>query len=117
MLVVQSALLGIFDGVYLSFIVPICFDITKSSHLANQAAGFHHAVISIPSVSGPALAGRLYEIYHNYNVAFLIGGITCLTGAVLQTSLMLSLGLYRRRQARDDIILKESEASKTNAQE
>jgi hypothetical protein len=95
--VIQSALLGVFDGVYLAFIVPICFDITKSSTLANQAAGFHHVVISIPSVTGPALAGKLYEIYHNYDLAFFIGGTTCLVGAILQgTSLVILNCLFKK---------------------
>ena len=87
-LLIQSALLGVFDGVYLSFIVPICSDITGSSKLANQAAGFHHMVISIPSVSGPVVAGSLYENFHNYELAFFIGGSTCLVGAFLQTLLV-----------------------------
>jgi hypothetical protein len=88
-LLLQSSLLGIFDGVYLSFIVPICFDITRSSHLANHAAGFHHAFISIPSILGPALAGRLYENFHKYDLAFYIGGCTCLIGAILQALSMI----------------------------
>jgi hypothetical protein len=98
-LLAQSALLGIFDGVYLSFIVPICFDITKSSTLANQAAGFHHFIISIPSVTGPVLAGKLYEIYNNYTLAFYIGGSTCLVGAFMQFSSIMAMNYIFKRKS------------------
>ncbi len=39
-LMVQLAILGLLDGVYLSFIVPIAFDMaSKSPILTNQAIG------------------------------------------------------------------------------
>ena len=38
-LLVQMAILGMMDGVYLCFIVPISFDVSESPKLANHAAG------------------------------------------------------------------------------
>jgi predicted MFS family arabinose efflux permease len=38
-LLIQMAILGLMDGILLCFIVPISFDVSKSSKLANHAAG------------------------------------------------------------------------------
>jgi hypothetical protein len=38
-LLVQMAILGLMDGVYLCFIVPISFDVSESPVLANHAIG------------------------------------------------------------------------------
>lgn len=34
------------DGIFLSFIVPISYDLAESSSLANQANGYYHAAIA-----------------------------------------------------------------------
>ncbi len=39
-LLVQLSILGFFDGVFLTFIVPSAYDISKSSKLVNHATGF-----------------------------------------------------------------------------
>ena len=38
-LLFQMAILGLMDGVYLCFIVPISFDVSESPLLANHAIG------------------------------------------------------------------------------
>jgi hypothetical protein len=39
LLVLLLAVLGVFDGVWLTFLVPISFDVAESPTLANHAAG------------------------------------------------------------------------------
>lgn len=77
------AVLGLMDGVLLCFIVTISVDLAKSSELANHAAGYYHVSISLPTIAGPAVAGKIYEVYHSYDYAFYIGGTTCLIAALI----------------------------------
>ena len=42
------AFYGIIDGLFLTFIVPVCCEITDSHILSNQAAGFMHFFIALP---------------------------------------------------------------------
>ena len=52
--------LGIADGIFISFIVPIAYDLSGSSKLTNQATGYFHSFLALTSVSGPALAGLIF---------------------------------------------------------
>ena len=34
-------------------------------------------------IAGPVIAGKLYEMYHSYDYAFYLGGLTCLIGSLM----------------------------------
>ncbi|CAF0800646.1 unnamed protein product [Brachionus calyciflorus] len=82
-LLFQMAILGLMDGVLLCFIVTISFDLAESSKLANHAAGYYHVAISLPSIAGPAVAGKIYELVHSYNYAFYLGAASSLIGSLI----------------------------------
>ena len=84
------------DGILLCFIVPISYDLVKSSSLANQATGYYHAALAPTTIAGPAIAGRIYEVYHSYNNAFYLGGGCCLFAAFLLFSLILVPDLIKK---------------------
>ena len=73
-LVFLFTVLGVVDGVAVSFIVPIAYDLAGSSKLTNQASGYFHTTISPTSVAGPAIAGLIYENTAAYDNAFFMGG-------------------------------------------
>jgi MFS family permease len=75
---VQLIILGALDGIWLSFKVPIACHLVGSSALANQASGYFHTAMAPLTVAGPAVAGWLYERYHNYDLAFYLGGTASL---------------------------------------
>ena len=106
MLLVQLGILGVCDGVLLCFIVPISFDLAESPRLANQAAGimsfkrkrktfklykklkqnkkgYYHVCIAIPTIAGPAIAGKIFEDFHKYDMAFYFGGCSCLLSSLI----------------------------------
>jgi MFS family permease len=37
-----------------------------------------------PSILGPAIAGKIYEHFHSYNIAFILGGVTCVVGSGIE---------------------------------
>jgi hypothetical protein len=71
------------DGILLCFIVPISYDLVKSSTLSNQATGYYHLAFAPTTIAGPAVAGRIYEVCHSYNNAFYLGGFTCLLASFI----------------------------------
>ena len=82
-LLIQIAILGVLDGIYLCFIVPISFDLAESPQLANNAIGFFYLILSPTTIAGPAFAGKIYEINKSYNVAFYVGGACCILCSIL----------------------------------
>lgn len=87
---IQLVILGVLDGIWLSFKVPIGCHLVGSSSLSNQATGYYHAVMAPMAITGPAVAGALYEHYHNYDLAFYVGGIGCLIcGFILVVSILI----------------------------
>ncbi|CAF0889545.1 unnamed protein product [Brachionus calyciflorus] len=79
----EIVLLGIIDGILLSFIVPIAFSLAGCSRLANQAAAYYHITMSITSILGPTIAGRIFEVYKSYDFAFYLGGLSCLIAGLI----------------------------------
>lgn len=45
--------------------------------------GFFFLSISVPSVIGPVVAGKIFETTQKYDGAFIFGGSTCLTAAMI----------------------------------
>jgi len=83
MFITQMVVLGLIDGMLLGYIGPIGKELADSSQLANHAAGYYHVAIVPSTVAGPAIAGALFEHYHNYDVAFYFGGTSCLFASAL----------------------------------
>ncbi len=70
--------------------MPIGCYLVGSSSLSNQATGYYHAVMAPMAIAGPAVAGALYEKYHNYDLAFYVGGVGCLIcGFILAVSILV----------------------------
>jgi len=64
----QMTILGIMDGVLLCFIVPISYDLTKSSKLANHASGFHFSQIKKKKTNGISFfSSRLLSCHNESN--------------------------------------------------
>jgi len=76
--------------------VPISYDLVKSPILANQATGYYHAALAPTTIAGPAIAGRIYEVYHSYNNAFYLGGTCCLLAAFILFFLILVPDLIKK---------------------
>ncbi|CAF0980612.1 unnamed protein product [Brachionus calyciflorus] len=79
----EIVILGLIDGILLSFIVPIAFSLAGCSRLANQAAAYYHITMSITSILGPTIAGRIFEVYNSYDYAFYSGGLSCLVAGLI----------------------------------
>lgn len=94
-LLIQITILGTMDGILLSFIVPICFNFVRSPKLSNQAIGYYHAVLGILTIFGTPVAGKLFEVYGNYTLAFYIGGGFCITGSVILIIFILLPGTIK----------------------
>ncbi|RNA11488.1 monocarboxylate transporter 10-like [Brachionus plicatilis] len=95
---IQIVILGIIDGILLAFIVPISVDLVGSSKLGNQAIGYYHISMSATSIAGPAVAGKIYEIYKSYDIAFYIGGITSLFAGLIMVILYLIIDHYENKK-------------------
>lgn len=42
--------------------------------------------MSATAIAGPAVAGRLYEVYNSYDFAFYIGGLTSILAGLLMVA-------------------------------
>ena len=82
-------ILGTVDGVAISAIVPIAYDLSGSSQLANQASGYFHTAISPTSVAGPAIAGLIYETTTSYDNAFYMGGAAGIFSSFILLSILV----------------------------
>lgn len=51
--------------------------------------------ISIPSIAGPAIAGKIYEELHSYSYAFYFGGVACLIGALIQIFFIMCVDIIQ----------------------
>lgn len=80
---VEIIILGIFDGILLSFIVPIAYSLAGCHKLANQAIGYYHITMSVTAIAGPTVAGKIFEIYKSYDNAFYLGGLTSIIAGAL----------------------------------
>jgi hypothetical protein len=92
--------MGVMDGVLLGFMVPIGNDLVQCSTLTNQAMGYYHGILAPTVVAGAVVAGALFEKLGNYDVAFYLGGGTCLLCALLLIVFILVPELYEVRQRR-----------------
>jgi MFS family permease len=76
----MCCILGLFDGVFITMIGPVAYDICGPKG-AGQAIGFLLAMCSIPLTIGPPVAGFIYDKVGNYTAAFLLAGLPPLVGA------------------------------------
>ncbi|KAI1299304.1 Monocarboxylate transporter 10 [Halotydeus destructor] len=81
--------LGLADGCFISLLGPIAFDLVGQTG-ASQAIGFLLAFCSVPLTLGPPIAGYLYDLTKNYNMAFLCAGIPPFLGALFMTPILRS---------------------------
>jgi MFS family permease len=77
------SILGVCDGIYLCFLLPIVCEIAGSPKLANQAVGYYHSLIAIPVIAGPTLSAYIYEKIGGYKFAFYLGGICCILCSII----------------------------------
>jgi hypothetical protein len=75
-LAILISILGICDGVYLSCLVPIVFEIANCPKLSNQLSGYYHSIIAIPVILGPSLSGKFY-ITKAHITCFLFTDFNC----------------------------------------
>jgi len=79
-LILMCCILGLFDGVFITMIGPVAYDICGPKG-AGQAIGFLLAMCSIPLTIGPPVAGYIYDKVGDYTAAFLLAGLPPLVGA------------------------------------
>jgi hypothetical protein len=60
----QLVILGLLDGIWLSFKVPIACDLVESSALGNQAQGYYHAAM-MPMSIGKYIPDFIHNIVEN----------------------------------------------------
>ena len=93
-LCVIIGIFGLADGLYFGFLVPIAYEVSESTKLANQAAGYFQTFVAIPVIVGPTISGLLFEKFGNYTVAYQLGGSICLVCSFIQ---ILALFIINRR--------------------
>lgn len=72
--------IGIVDGIFISLLGPIAFDIC-GPHGATQGIGFLLGLCSIPLTAGPPIAGMIFDKTQSYILSFVLSGIPLLIGA------------------------------------
>lgn len=80
-LLVSSAALGIFDGLFFPVLGPICYQLCGASGAA-QAIGCFLGVIAVPVTIGPVLVGRIFDETQSYTLPFIIAGLPSILGAL-----------------------------------
>lgn len=85
-LLITSAVLGVFDGMFFPVLGPICYQICGSSG-APQAIGCFLGIVAIPMTIGPVLAGKIFDETQSYTIPFLISGLPSIIGAIFMFSI------------------------------
>ena len=76
------AVMGLFDGCFVTLVGPIAFDLCGPSG-ANQAIGSLLALFSLPMTVGPPVAGIIHDEVGSYFPAFLGAGVPPIVGSLL----------------------------------
>lgn len=63
--------------------------------------------MSATSIAGPAVAGKIYEVYKSYDIAFYIGGITSLFAGLIMVILYLIIDHYENKKVKHLKIFKK----------
>ncbi|XP_055853944.1 monocarboxylate transporter 10-like [Episyrphus balteatus] len=80
-LLISSAALGVFDGMFFPVLGPICYQLCGSSGAA-QAIGCFLGLVAVPMTIGPVLAGKIFDETQSYTLPFIIAGIPSILGAL-----------------------------------
>ncbi|KAK7095355.1 hypothetical protein V1264_006775 [Littorina saxatilis] len=80
--VVASCVLGVCDGLFFLLVGPIALSLVGLQG-SSQAVGFFNAAIGLTFLTGPTLAGLMYDHYGSYDIAYHVFGIPQVTGALL----------------------------------
>ena len=78
-----TIIFSVFDGLSILSLVPMARETAKSSLYANQAIGYLSTISAISLVCAPAVTGALFEIYNNYNLAYMISSICSFLAAFI----------------------------------
>ena len=77
-------LFGIFDGLFLSSLLPMAYETAESKKLVNQALGYYNTLISFTMIAGPSISGVLFEIFKDYYLAYdIAAGLSLFAGMIL----------------------------------
>ncbi|XP_051950382.1 monocarboxylate transporter 5 [Xyrauchen texanus] len=95
LLMVYAVFFAIFCGGYMALILPVLVDLVGSEKL-NNSMGFSMFFVGLGCLTGPPLAGFLYDYTQTYDCSFYLAGVCYLLSSV---SLFLE-PVARRWQAR-----------------
>ncbi|XP_048065807.1 monocarboxylate transporter 5 [Megalobrama amblycephala] len=95
LLMVYAVFFAIFCGGYMALLLPVLVDLVGSEKL-NNSMGFSMFFVGLGCLTGPPLAGFLYDYTQTYDCSFYLAGVCYLLSSV---SLFLE-PLARRWQAR-----------------
>ncbi|XP_026115304.1 monocarboxylate transporter 5-like [Carassius auratus] len=95
LLMVYAVFFAIFCGGYMALLLPVLVDLVGSEKL-NNSMGFSMFFVGLGCLTGPPLAGFLYDYTQTYDCSFYLAGVCFLLSSV---SLFLE-PLARRWQAR-----------------
>ncbi|XP_018597325.1 monocarboxylate transporter 5 isoform X1 [Scleropages formosus] len=93
-LMVYAIFFAIFCGGYMALLLPVLVDLVGTEKL-NNSMGFSMFFVGLGCLTGPPLAGFLYDYTQTYDCSFYLAGVCYLLSSV---SLFLE-PLARRRQA------------------
>lgn len=98
LLMVYAVFFAIFCGGYMALLLPVLVDLVGSEKL-NNSMGFSMFFVGLGCLTGPPLAGFLYDYTQTYDCSFYLAGVCYLLSSV---SLFLE-PLARRWQAKKNL--------------
>lgn len=79
---VFASLYGIYSGGLLVFTVPLCLEIV-GAHILNSALGLWFFLIGVGSLTGPPLAGLVFDMTGSFGYSYILSGFCVLLAALL----------------------------------
>lgn len=89
MFCLYAVVFGICEGCFVGQLAAVIVDVIHCRTQVSIALGNLFAIMSVPIMAGPVVAGKLSGLLHGYKIAFLISASVCFVGALITTLIKL----------------------------